>query len=186
VYRKLRPDASEQRLVAVGRITTVLLVGFGLLWIPFMKYISPQLYIYLQSVQAYIAPPIAACFLLGVLYPRLNGSGAVAALYTGFVLGAARLVLELAKALLPSGTVWAWFAGINFLHFAALLFALCAGILVAVSLLTAPPPAVKVAGLTYGAPEITAFPVPAGPRRLNVVLSVVLAATIGVLWIVFR
>ena len=189
VYRKLRPNASEQRLVAVGRLTTVLLVGLGLLWIPFMKYISPQIYIYLQSVQAYIAPPIAACFLLGVLYPRLNGTGAVAALWTGLVLGTARLVLELGKTRLGSGTVWAWFAGINFLHFAALLFALCAGILIAVSYATAPPPAVKTAGLTYGAPEITAVPVPAapaGPRRLNVILSIVLAATIGVLWIVFR
>src|SRR2546422_7338901 len=73
VYRKWRPAASEQRLVTVGRITTVLLVGLGLLWIPFMKYVSAQIYIYLQSVQAYIAPPIASCFLLGVLFPRLNG-----------------------------------------------------------------------------------------------------------------
>src|SRR5438045_8955353 len=117
VYRKLRPDASEQRLVAVGRITTVLLVGLGLLWIPFMKYVSPQIYIYLQSVQAYIAPPIAACFLLGVLYPRLNGTGALAALWTGLVIGTARLVLDVARASLASGSVWAWFAGITFLHF---------------------------------------------------------------------
>ncbi|MBA3341973.1 MAG: sodium/solute symporter, partial [Gemmatimonadaceae bacterium] len=56
VYRKWRPDASEQRLVAVGRVTTVILVILGLAWIPFMKYVSPQLYIYLQSIQAYIAP----------------------------------------------------------------------------------------------------------------------------------
>src|SRR5213596_109746 len=186
VYRKLRPDASEQRLVAVGRITTVLLVGLGLLWIPFMKYISPQIYIYLQSVQAYIAPPIAACFLLGVLYPRLNGTGALAALWTGLVIGTARLVLELARSDLGSGTVWYWFATINFLHFAALLFVLCSGILIAVSLFTAPPGAARTVGLTYGAPEITAVPVTAGPRQLNIVLSVVLAATIGVLWIVFR
>src|SRR5256885_8686186 len=62
-----------------------------------MKYISPPIYIYLQSVQAYIAPPIAACFLLGVLYPRLNGTGALAALWTGLVIGTARLVLELAR-----------------------------------------------------------------------------------------
>ena len=186
VYRKLRPDASEARLVAVGRLTTVLLVGLGLLWIPFMKYISPQIYIYLQSVQAYIAPPIAACFLLGVLYPRLNGVGAVTALYTGLVLGALRLVLELAKAHLASGTVWAWFAGVNFLHFAALLFVLCSGILIAVSLATPPPPAVKTVGLTYGRPEVAAVPVPTGPRTLNIVLSVALAATIGVLWYVFR
>jgi len=121
-----------------------------------------------------------------VLYPRLNGTGALAALWTGLVLGTARLVLELARGSLASGTVWAWFATINFLHFAALLFALCSGILIAVSYATAPPPLAKTAGLTYGAPEITAIPVPSGPRQLNIVLSVVLAATIGVLWIVFR
>src|SRR5207247_199831 len=143
VYRKLRPGASEQRLVALGRATTVLLVGIGLLWIPFMKYISPHIYIYLQAVQAYIAPPIAACFLLGVLYPRLNGTGALAALWTGLVIGTARLVLELARSDLASGTVWYWFATINFLHFAALLFALCSGILIAVSLATDPPGAAR-------------------------------------------
>src|SRR5881296_3183169 len=184
VYKKMRPAATEQRLVAVGRATTVILVGLGLLWIPFMKYISPQIYIYLQSVQAYIAPPIAACFLLGVLYPRLNGTGALAALWTGLVIGTARLVLELARGSLASGSVWAWFAGINFLHFAALLFALCSGILIAVSLATDPPGAARTVGLTYGAPEITA--VPASSRTVNVALSIILAATIGVLWIVFR
>ena len=151
-----------------------------------MKYVSPQIYIYLQSVQAYIAPPIAACFLLGVLYPRLNGTGALAALWTGLVIGTARLVLELARASLASGSVWYWFATINFLHFAALLFVLCSGILIAVSLATAPPGTARTAGLTVGAPEITAIPVASGPRTLNVVLSIVLAATIGVLWIVFR
>jgi len=74
VYRKLRPAASERRLVLVGRIATAVLVVLGLLWIPFMKFISSQLYIYLQSVQAYIAPPIVAVFLLGLLLPRLNGA----------------------------------------------------------------------------------------------------------------
>src|SRR5256885_11911338 len=61
-----RPAASEQQLVRVGRISAGVMVFLGLLWIPFMKYISSQIYIYLQSVQAYIAPPIAACFLLGL------------------------------------------------------------------------------------------------------------------------
>ncbi len=188
VYRKLRPGASEARLVAVGRLTTVGLVGLGLAWIPFMKYVSPQLYIYLQSVQAYIAPPIAACFLLGVLYPRLNGAGALAALWTGLVLGMARLVLELARGRLPRGTLWAWFATVNFLHFAALLFVLCAAILVAVSLATAPPEPERVAGLTVAggrSAEAGRGGAGAARRRLNVVLSVVLAATLGVLWIVF-
>src|SRR6478736_529063 len=132
VYRKLRPNASEQRLVQVGRVSTVVLVGLGLAWIPFMKYISPQLFIYLQSVQAYIAPPIAACFLLGVLNPRLNGQGALSALWVGFVLGFARLLLELDKSHLTQGGALYWYADINFLHFAALLFVLCSLILIVV------------------------------------------------------
>src|SRR5881392_1095151 len=175
VYRKMRPDASEARLVFVGRVTTVILVALGLAWIPFMKFVSPQLYIYLQSVQAYIAPPIAACFLLGILFPRLNGKGSLAALWTGFVLGFARLVLELDKSHLTPGGLTYWYADINFLHFAALLFVLCSGILIAVSLATAPPGTAQTAGLTVGAPGTTAIPVPAGPRQLNIVLSVVLA-----------
>jgi len=187
VYRKLRPGASEQRLVSVGRATTVLLVGLGLLWIPFMKYVSPQIYIYLQSVQAYIAPPIAACFLLGIMSPRLNGAGALTALLVGFVLGALRLCLELGKAHLATGSVWAWFAGINFLHFAALLFALCALLLVGVSLATPPPQAERVADLTYATltPGAAATATPR-ERSVSVAVSLVLAATLGVLWFVFR
>ncbi len=168
-------------------LTTVLLVGLGLLWIPFMKYISDQLYIYLQSVQAYIAPPVAACFLFGIMSKRLNGTGALAALWTGFVLGATRLGLELGKAHLPAGSVWAWIAGINFLHFAALLFALCTAILVIVSLLTPPPAAERVADLTYQTVAPTAAVVtPPRERRLLVGFSVLLAVVIGVLWIIFR
>ena len=187
VYRKWRPTASEARLVFVGRVTTVILVFLGLAWIPFMKYVSPHLYIYLQSVQAYIAPPIAAVFLLGLLSPRLNGKGALAALWTGFVIGFARLLLELGKAKLTSGSLWYWLASINFLHFAALLFALCSLILILVSMATPPPPAVRVADLTLQtvAPsELVAVSPP--ERRIEIGLSVLLAATIGVLWIVFR
>src|SRR6476659_8112150 len=64
-YKRLHPQASEARLVMVGRIATGVLVGLGLLWVPFINRLSSQLYIYLQSVQAYISPPIAACFVLG-------------------------------------------------------------------------------------------------------------------------
>ena len=187
VYRKVRPNASEERLVQIGRASTVILVGLGLVWIPFMKYISPQIFIYLQSVQAYIAPPIAACFLFGVLSKRLTGPAAVATLLTGFVIGTLRLGLELGKRHLAPGSVWAWLAGINFLHFAALLFVLSTVILVSVSLATPAPSSEKVAGLTIETTPATAVseePVPA--YGLNLGASVVLASVIGVLWIVFR
>ena len=147
VYKQLHPQASEKRLVWVGRMSTGVLVLLGLAWIPLMQLISAQLYQYLQSVQAYISPPIASVFLLGILWPRGNAKGAMAALLTGFVLGAARLVLELNREAL--GGVLYSYATINFLHFAVLLFTICTAVLLIVSVSTAPPPAIKVDGLTF-------------------------------------
>jgi SSS family solute:Na+ symporter len=183
VYKKLRPRASERQLVLVGQATTAVLVGMGLLWIPLMRLISGQLYQYLQSVQAYIAPPIAAVFLVGVAWQRVNANGAMAALLTGFVLGMARLVLEINKARLD-GALFTY-ADINFLHFAILLFVVCTTVLVVVSLLTPPPREEQVAGLTFAAapPAPTAAP---GWRRTDLVLSVVLIACVAAVWLYFR
>ena len=83
VYKKMNPAASEARLVTVGRLFTVFMVVLGILWVPFISYLSTEVYIYLQSVQAYISPPIAAVFLFGVFWPRANRYGAIAALGDG-------------------------------------------------------------------------------------------------------
>jgi solute:Na+ symporter, SSS family len=186
VYKKLRPDASEQRLVWVGRISTGILVVFGLLWIPLMGLISGTLYVYLQSVQAYIAPPIAAVFLLGLFSARLNAQGALSALLGGFVIGMSRLVLELNKAALnPDGWVFA-FADINFLHFAALLFLACSTILVVVSLVTPPQPRAQVEPLTFRPmPSWAEAKTRAAEWRTELVLSGLLVAAVAVIWVYF-
>jgi solute:Na+ symporter, SSS family len=161
IYRKLRPEASERRLVLVGRMATGVLVVFGILWIPLMQNISGTLYTYLQSVQAYIAPPITAVFLLGLFWSRLNAAGAMASLVTGFVLGMLRLVLELNSESLSG--VALWYAQINFMHIAILLFAISAAVLVLVSLLTAPPAHWHVSGLTYATAHEPVLTPPARP-----------------------
>jgi SSS family solute:Na+ symporter len=184
VYKKLHPAASERRLVVIGQGSTAILVGLGLLWIPLMKLISGQLYQYLQSVQAYISPPIAAVFLLGVLWRRVNAPGAMAALISGFVLGVGRLVAELNK---DGLTGWMQtYATINFLHFAVLLFVICTVILVGVSLVTAPPPLEKVEGITFDTTQrSTEGPRGRGWRRADLVLSVLLAVFVGAIWLYF-
>jgi SSS family solute:Na+ symporter len=184
VYKKLRPEASERRLVLVGQVTTAVLVVFGLAWIPFMKLISGQLYQYLQSVQAYISPPIAAVFLIGVLWQRVNAHGAIAALITGFVLGMGRLVVEISQPL-QVGFLEVY-AQINFLHFAVILFVICTAVLVIVSLWTPTPPAAKVAGLTFADQE----PPPADGlsrrwRTTDLLLSLALLVCVGLVWIYF-
>ncbi|MGH7483932.1 MAG: sodium:solute symporter [Longimicrobiales bacterium] len=185
VYRKLNPAASERRLVVVGQVSTAVLVVFGLLWVPLMDRISEQLYQYIQSVQAYISPPIAAVFLLGVFWHRVNARGAMAALIVGFILGMVRLVAELNAAALADGWLLA-FASINFLHFAVFLFLFCSALLVLVSLATAPPPAEKTTGLTYETPAPTAPGAPAPPeRRMDLVFTIVLVACVGLVWLYF-
>jgi SSS family solute:Na+ symporter len=183
VYKKLRPDASERRLVLVGRLSTGVLVVLGLLWIPLMKLISGQLYQYIQSVQAYIAPPITAVFLLGLLWSRLNARGAMASLLVGFVLGMGRLAAELNKANLD-GWLLAY-AEINFLHFAALLFIVCSLVLVAASMTAPAPSREQLEGLTF---QTTARVQPsenAGSRTEGVVLSGLLVAAVAAIWLYF-
>src|SRR5207245_5586578 len=71
-YKKIKPDASEHQLVTFGRAATGILVVLGMLWVPFINLINAQLFIYLQAVQAYVSPPIAVCFIFGILWPRMN------------------------------------------------------------------------------------------------------------------
>jgi SSS family solute:Na+ symporter len=182
VYKRLRPDASDSQLVRVGQVSTALLVGCGLLWIPLMERVSGQLYQYMQSVQAYISPPIAAVFLFGILWRRVNARGAMAALWTGFVIGIGRLVAEINKEGL-SGALRG-FAEINFLHFAVLLFVICSTVLALVSLASAPPPAAQVAGLTL-ADRAPATPEERQPMRIDLALSAGLIACVLGLWLFF-
>lgn len=44
-YRNIRPAAPEKELVLVGRLATLMLVILGILWVPFIRYISSQIYI---------------------------------------------------------------------------------------------------------------------------------------------
>jgi SSS family solute:Na+ symporter len=181
VYKKLRPEASERRLVWVGRASTAVLVVLGLSWIPLMRLISAQLYQYIQSVQAYISPPIAAVFLVGILWRRANARGAMAALLGGFALGVGRLIAELNK-----GDLSGWmlsYAGINFLHFAVLLFCTCSAILVVVSLTAPAPSDAQLAGLTFATtPPRVDDPDARGDRRLDVTLSALVVLGVAALW----
>jgi len=202
-YRRYRPNASERNLVNFGRIATGVMVLLGLLWVPFIHLISSQLYIYLQSVQAYISPPIAACFILGLIWPRLNGTGAITSLLTGFVLGTLRFVMELkdrasGRHFFTSG-VASWLVNMNFLHYAILMFVICSAVLIAVSLATPPPDRKRLAGLTFAtvSEHLDAQPVAgqlrakppaetATEHRLNVGFSLLLALAVIALWIYFR
>lgn len=180
IYKRFHRTASERTLVAVGRVATLILVGLGLLWIPFMNLISGQLFTYLQSVQAYISPPIAAVFLFGILWKRANARGAIAALSIGFVLGIGRLLLELNKSSLDGALLY--IASINFLHFAILLFGASVLALVIFSLASAEPPRDRTDWMST---DPTAVREDNGLRRMDMVWSSAVLLVIGVIWLYF-
>jgi SSS family solute:Na+ symporter len=197
-YKKINPDANEMQLVNFGRVATGILVLLGIAWVPFIHLISAQLYVYLQSVQAYISPPIAVCFIFGILWPRMNGTGALSSLVTGFVMGTVRFVGELLdKSHHFDSSAVRWLLDMNFLHYAILMFAVCAVVLIAVSFMTPAPAKEKLAGLTFATVDqkLHASLDAAAPtlaketvmeHRLNVFFSCLLLATVIGLWIYFR
>lgn len=150
VYKKLRPNTPEKKLVRTGQIATVFVVIIGIIWIPIMANISGVLYEYLQSVQSYIAPPITAVFLLGIFYKRINATGAFATLVMGIVVAFLRITLELIKDNLDPDGVLFYLGDMNFLSFGAWFFLFCLIFMVTVSLLTKAPDQEQIVNLTFG------------------------------------
>ncbi|HEX2983749.1 MAG TPA: sodium:solute symporter [Ignavibacteriales bacterium] len=133
-YKPRHPEASERKLVLVGRLVTTVVVVTAILWLPLMKFVSKQIYIYMQSVQAFISPPIVAVFIFGVFGKKANSKGAFWTLVIGGAIGFLRLALEL---LINAGAVSnpaiIAFSQVNYLHFAALLFVFCSFLIFALS-----------------------------------------------------
>lgn len=150
IYKKLNPNTPEKKLVRTGQIATVFVVIVGIIWIPIMANISGVLYEYLQSVQAYIAPPITAVFILGIFYKRINATGAFATLIMGIIVAFLRITLELVKGNLDSDGFLFHLGSMNFLSFGAWFFLFCLIFLVVVSLLTKAPDKEKIVNLTFG------------------------------------
>lgn len=154
-YGKLRPRASQHELVWMGRIATAVLVLIALVWIPVVRG-QQGLYIYLQGVQSYLAPPIFAVFFLGVFMKRLNAAGCLSALVVGFLLGAFRLAVDTPVLLKPQ-----WFPGyepgsflwiINktfFQYYSLVIFLVSALVMIGVSYATPAPDPERLRGLTY-------------------------------------
>lgn len=99
IWTRIRPQAAERELIIVGRwglrpllnirfyantsdlcyvpptsrVWVLCIVVISICWIPVVQAAqSGQLFDYIQSVSSYLAPPIAAVFLLAVFVKRVN------------------------------------------------------------------------------------------------------------------
>ncbi|XP_068191980.1 sodium/myo-inositol cotransporter 2 isoform X2 [Antennarius striatus] len=95
LWNNFRTRASEWELMIVGRVFVLLLVVISVMWLPVVQASQGgQLFIYIQTVSAYLQPPITVIFLMGFFWKRTNEKGAFWGLVIGLLVGCIRMVLD--------------------------------------------------------------------------------------------
>jgi len=143
----------NRKLVWVGRIMTAVAALVSILWLPIIHHNQQGLYLATQNALTHLSPTIVAVFLLGVLWPRANGEGAMAGMVTGFTFGIIRFITNYwadpACAPGSGGT----FQCMNFNHMALIIFVIVIIVTVMVSGWTKKPEPEKLWGTCLNAPE---------------------------------
>lgn len=151
-YKPKHPDASEAKLVWVGRAATWTVVVLGLIWIPVMMGLG-GLYEYLQDVQSLLAPSIVAVFALGIFSKKITPKAGEAGIIVGFAIGMTRLICNIFKgdlnniAALKDSLGWFW--NTNWLIFEIYLLVFIMLLMVAVSFFTPQASEEKLKGITF-------------------------------------
>lgn len=152
VWLRFRPQAGEREQLIVGRIVVVLLVIVSICWLPIIQgSAGTQLFVYIQTIQSYLAPPITMVFGLGILWTGLTSAGALSGLLIGFVLGMAKFI---------AGNVYTTpkcgdednrpgFAKMHFMFYAIIIFVVSGTVMVVVSFFTKKVPLNELGGLTW-------------------------------------
>lgn len=163
LWRKFRKDAGERELLIVGKVFVVILVAVSIAWIPLIKAAQQgQLFMYIQAVTGYLAPPICSVFLLAVFVPRVNEQGAFWGMLVGQVTGITRMILDFIYPCPKCGEVDdrpAVISKVHFTYFAAMVLVETAVVAILVSLCTKRQPSKQIEGLTFWTTE------PIGPAR---------------------
>ena len=125
IFRKLRPGATDGKIVLIGRLATVAVVVLSVLMIPVAGELGLRTLDMFVLVQASLFPPLTAAYAARLLWRRLPRSGVVAAIVLGELLAIARIVFgpEVGN---PASTnpLVGWFVAMDSYVFAFCLFSL--------------------------------------------------------------
>ena len=130
--RQWNRQASETQLVRMGMVSSVVILIISIVIAGFINRLGGSLFVYIQSLYAFFAPPFSAVFVLGVMWRRINGPGAVVAVIVGFLLG---IGMKLYVQFVPDHAVWLEpYAMQGIVNWAC-----CVVICITISVLTPPP-----------------------------------------------
>ncbi|UOQ64273.1 sodium/sugar symporter [Hymenobacter volaticus] len=142
IYHKVfNPEASEKRLVSVGKIAVVVAMLLGVLIAPHLGIDKKGGFEFIQEYTGFVSPGIFAMFILGFFWKRTTSSAALFATIGGFVLS---VILKA----LPTLTDLSWLAPLGFavknaegvyeipfLDRMGFVFVICVAVMVVISLI---------------------------------------------------
>jgi solute:Na+ symporter, SSS family len=135
--RILRPTAPERHYVLVGIGTSAAVMTVSILLAPTIGFTGHGLFVYIQTLYAFFAPPFSSVFLWGIFFKRINATGATVAVAGGFLFG---IGLKLYVEFVPDHVQWLEPYSMQ----ALANWVVCSVICVSVSLATARPAPEKV------------------------------------------
>ncbi|HWG69983.1 MAG TPA: sodium/solute symporter [Steroidobacteraceae bacterium] len=92
-----RRNATDKQLVRFGVLASVATVVLGILIAIWLSQSGGGVFQYIQTLNAFFAPPFAAIFVLGILTRRVNSTGGILAIVGGFAVG---VIVKIVGALL--------------------------------------------------------------------------------------
>ncbi|XP_028415401.1 sodium/glucose cotransporter 4-like [Dendronephthya gigantea] len=152
IYSRMRKKPSTRELMIVGRIWVVVMCGVSILWIPVVeRFQGGQMFLYIQAISSYLAPPICALYLLAILWKRINEFGAFYGMMIGFVLGISRMICDFAYPQPDCGETDTrpGFVTLNFMYFALIVFVVTTVCIIVLSFFGEEPELEKVSRLTF-------------------------------------
>jgi SSS family solute:Na+ symporter len=150
--RFLKPAADERHLLIVGRLTTLALVAWAILFAFLLMGVREGIYTIFQTLMSFFQGPALAILLLGLFWRRATGSGALAGFGVGVLCAVGLFVLSQETVVEALGIRPLFRIGQPYLYFSIWAFLATVGVVVVVSLLTSPEPEEKVKHLIFARP----------------------------------
>jgi len=184
LYKKyINREASERRVVAVGRWATAGVVVVACLWAPIITQFK-GVFRYIQEIWGFITPGIVAVFLVGMIVKRAPAIAAKTAMILGTGLYAIFRVpgwvleapVEAGK--VTEGSVLHWiyrFSTMAFLHHMGIIFVILAGVML---LITSSKPLLEPRTMPVSEIDIK-------PHKHQYLIGGIIIAATAVLYIIF-
>jgi SSS family solute:Na+ symporter len=177
-YQKIYPKANEFVLMNIGKIATIIISIFSMIWMVLLKAMYENVSQMITSALSYFTPPLVAVYLLGILWKRATPKASVWTLAIGFIIGIAKFSIAI-----PPVEFWGenetmiFISKIGRYNFTVVFFFFMLALMVGLSYLEPAQPLEKIKPylLRYNWPKTDAF-----QKRIYVAAFLLVGIIVGI------